>query len=67
MTARPSTGQPSPAQLAYAAALDRLEAERLAALDAPGADTDRLNVAMLRKMSAAYCKLLAATREEPRP
>lgn len=55
------------AQQAYSAALDRLEAEKLAALQTPGADADRLNVAMLRKMSAALADLRAAQRERPRP
>jgi hypothetical protein len=54
----------SPAQLTYSAALDAIEAERLAALNKPGANADQLNIAMLRRMSAALVKLRAAQREE---
>jgi hypothetical protein len=34
------------------------------ALNAPGANADQLNIAMLRRMSAALVKLRAAQREE---
>jgi hypothetical protein len=54
----------STAQSAYAAALDRLETERLAALSTPGADPERLNIAMLRKMSAALNTLRIAQLAE---
>jgi hypothetical protein len=57
---------PSLALQAYAAALDRLEAERRAALNAPGADPERLNIAMLRRMSTALIELRAAQLAESR-
>ena len=56
----------SPAQLAYRERLDAIEAEKLAALQEPGADADRLNIAMLRRMSAALITLHAAQLEEER-
>jgi hypothetical protein len=58
------TTQLSPAQQAYSDQLDTIEAERLTALSAPGANTDQLNIAMLRRMSAALVKLRAAQRDE---
>ena len=54
----------SPAQLTYRNRLDAIEAEKLTALSAPGANADQLNLAMLRKMSAALAKLRAAQVEE---
>ena len=53
----------SPAQLAYREQLDAVEAEKLIALNAPGADADRLTIVMLRKMSAALAALRVAQRE----
>jgi hypothetical protein len=53
----------SPAQQAYSATLETIEAERLAALSAPSANAERLAIIALRKMSAALVKLRAAQRE----
>jgi hypothetical protein len=57
------TVQLSPAQLAYRERLDAIEAEKLAALNTPGAKAERLAIIALRKMSAALVKLRAAQRE----
>jgi hypothetical protein len=56
--------QLSPAQEAYRDRLAAIEAEKLAALSTPGANVERLNLAMLRKMSAALVKLRTAQFEE---
>jgi hypothetical protein len=56
----------SPAQQAYSATLDTIEADRLAALSAPGANAERLATAALRKMSTALITLRAAQRKEAR-
>jgi hypothetical protein len=56
----------SPAQQTYAATLNAIETERLAALNTPGANAERLAIIALRKMSAAYVKLRAAQLEAPR-
>jgi hypothetical protein len=56
----------SPAQQAYSDQLDTIEAEKLAALNAPGANAERLATAALRKMSAALIALRAAQRKEAR-
>ena len=53
-----------PAQEAYRDRLDAIEAEKLAALSAPSANAERLNVLMLRKMSPALVKLRTAQLEE---
>jgi hypothetical protein len=50
----------SPAQEAYRERLAAIEAEKLAALRTPGANAERLNIAALRRMSAALAKLRAA-------
>jgi hypothetical protein len=50
----------SPAQEAYRDRLDAIEAEKLEALGAPGANAERLNILMLRKMSAALVDLRTA-------
>ena len=55
-----TTAQLSPAQQAYTAALDRIEAERLTALSAPGANADQQSIVALRKMSAALIALRTA-------
>jgi hypothetical protein len=60
------TTQLSPAQQAYSAQLDKIEAEKLAALNAPGADPERLNIAILKRMSAALIELRTAQLEESR-
>jgi hypothetical protein len=54
----------SPAQQAYRERLNTIEAEKFAALNAPGANADQLNIAMLKRMSAALVKLRAAQREK---
>ena len=56
----------SPAQQAYRERLDAIEAEKLAALQTPGSDAERLNIAMLRRMSAALINLRAAQLKEAR-
>ena len=43
----------SPQQQTYAAVLDRIEAEKLTALNRPGANADQLSIVALRKMSTA--------------
>jgi hypothetical protein len=53
----------SPAQQTYLERLNAIEAERNAALQKPGADADRLNVAMLRRMSTELVKLRATQLE----
>ena len=58
------TSQLSPAQLAYRAQLDTIEAEKLEALNTPGADADRIAIAAVRKMSAALAQLRHAQSEE---
>jgi hypothetical protein len=56
----------TPAQQAYSDQLEAIEAEKLAALSAPGADAERLAIIAIRKMSAALVKLRAAQHEELR-
>jgi hypothetical protein len=56
----------SPAQQAYSDQLDTIEAEKLAALNAPGANAERLATAALRKMSAALQALRLAQLEATR-
>lgn len=57
--------QLSPAQQAYSAALDRIEAAYTAEL--PNTQQpEQLAILKVRRMSAAYVKLIAATREEQR-
>jgi hypothetical protein len=56
----------SPAQQAYRERLNAIEAERLAALSAPGANAERLATAALRKMSAALQALRLAQLEATR-
>ena len=56
----------SAAQLTYREQLNTVEAEKLAALQKPGADADKLNIIMLRRMSAALITLRAAQLEAPR-
>jgi hypothetical protein len=56
----------TPAQKAYSAQLDQIEAEKLAALNAPSANVERLNIAMLKRMSAALIELRATQLEESR-
>jgi hypothetical protein len=55
----------TPAQQAYSAQLDQIEAEKLAALNAPGAKADQMNIIMLRKMSAALVQLRKAQLKAP--
>ena len=56
----------SPAQQTYFQLLDTLEAERNDALQKQGTDPERLNITMLRRMSAALVKLRAAQLEAVR-
>lgn len=56
----------SPAQLAYKAALDAIEAEKRAALSTRGTNADQLNITALRRMSAALVELRKAQHEELR-
>ena len=57
----------SPQQQTYAAVLDRIEAEKLTALNRPGANADQLSIVALRKMSTALQALrLAQLEKAPR-
>ena len=53
----------TPAQQAYRERLDAIEAEKLAALNAPSANADQIRITAIRRMSAAYVKLKAAELE----
>jgi hypothetical protein len=56
----------SAAQQTYLERLATIEREKLTALNTPGADAERLNVAMVRLMSAALVALRATQRRELR-
>jgi hypothetical protein len=58
--------QLSPAQQAYSAQLNQIETEKLAALNAPGANAEQLNIVALRKMSPALTALRTAQSKESR-
>ena len=56
----------SSAQAAYVDRLDAIEAEKLAALSAPGANAERLNVLMLRKCQPRWSSSAPRNRSDDR-
>ena len=44
----------TPAQLAYAAELDRIEAQRAAAMQLPDANAQQIELAAVKRMAIAY-------------